>query len=201
MIVFLRTPEAPIAASYQQAPLVAEYFRECEERRRERKGSGSRLIGGPGTLFPNTSPHSRQPRTLAVWHPRGPHQTECWRWYLVDRDAPREVKDFLRSYYIGYSGPAGLTEQDDMENWNYAHAASRGTIARRHFYNYEIGLGPEHRDFEDHGLKLPGVVTDVTEARASEQNQRSLYRRWSEFMSAPSWDELATWRNGTGDRR
>ena len=42
-----------------------------------------------------------------------------------------EVKDFLRHYYIRYSGPSGLTEQDDMENWNYAHAASRGTIARR----------------------------------------------------------------------
>ena len=107
-------------------------------------------------MFPNMSPLARQPRTLAVWHPRGPHQTEVWRWYLVDADAPAEVKDFLRHYYIRYSGPSGLTEQDDMENWNYAHKASRGTIARQFPYNYEMGLGRATRDFEDHGLRLPG---------------------------------------------
>src|SRR6266404_1683844 len=61
--------------------------------------------------------------------PRSIHETEVWRWYLVDKSAPAEVKDFLRDYYIRYSGPGGMTEQDDMENWNYAHAASRGTIA------------------------------------------------------------------------
>ena len=58
-----------------------------------------------------------------------------WRWYLVDKAAPWEVKDFLRDYYIRYSGPGGMTEQDDMENWNYAHAASRGTIARSRITN------------------------------------------------------------------
>ena len=68
-------------------------------------------------------------------------QTEVWRWFLVDKAAPDEVKDFLRDYYIRYSGPAGMTEQDDMENWNYAHAASRGTIARRYPYTYEQGKG------------------------------------------------------------
>ena len=129
--------------------------------------------------------------TLAVWHPRGPHQTEAWRWYLVDADAPAEVKDFLRHYYIRYSGPSGLTEQDDMENWNYAHSASRGTIARRHHYNYEMGLGREITRFEDHGLALPGVITDVTQGTASEQNQRGFYRRWRQFMEAKSWADLA----------
>jgi hypothetical protein len=100
------------------------------------------------------------------------------------------VKDFLRQYYIRYSGPAGLTEQDDMENWNYAHAASRGVVARRHPYNYEMGLGREMTAFEDHGLKLPGLISDVTQATASEQNQRAFYRRWRQFMEAKGWDEL-----------
>jgi len=190
MIAFLRPHDAPIAPAYQDSPVVADYFRRCEEERKRRRGDAWRLIGGPGTVFPNTSPHSRQPRTIAVWHPRGPHQTEVWRWYLVDADAPPEVKDFLRRYYLRYSGPAGLTEQDDMENWNYAHAASRGTIARRYPYNYEMGLGRETLAFEDHGLKLPGVISDVTQANASEQNQRAFYRRWRQFMEAGSWAEL-----------
>jgi hypothetical protein len=124
-----------------------------------------------------------------------------WRWYLVDKDAPPEVKNFLRQYYIRYSGPGGLTEQDDMENWNYAHAASRGTIARRYPYSYEQGMGFEVQDFEWEGLKLPGVVMDITEAKSSEHNLRNLYKRWAEFMEAESWDELATWRRPARAKR
>jgi phenylpropionate dioxygenase-like ring-hydroxylating dioxygenase large terminal subunit len=182
MIAFLRGHDSPIAPAYQDAPIVAEYFRECEEARQRRRGELWRLFGGPGTVFPNASPLARQPRTLAVWHPRGPHQTEVWRIYLVDADAPAEVKDFLRHYYIRYSGPSGLTEQDDMENWNYAHEASRGTIARRYGYNYTMGLGHATEAFEDHGLRLPGRISDVTVANASENNQRSFYGRWRQLM-------------------
>jgi hypothetical protein len=190
MIAFLRHHDAPLAPAYQDAPIVADYFRRCETERQRRRGELWRLFGGPGTVFPNASPLARQPRTLAVWHPRGPHQTECWRIYLVDADAPPEVKDFLRHYYIRYSGPSGLTEQDDMENWNYAHAASRGTMARQYPYNYEMGLGRATEEFEDHGLRLPGRISDVTTANASENNQRGFYTRWRQFMEAPSWAEL-----------
>ena len=190
-ICYLRTEDIHLPA-YQSSPVVAEYFKYCEEGRKQRKGQLSRLIGGAGTIFPNMSFLARQPRTIAVWHPRGPDKTEVWRWFLVDKDAPREVKDLLRHYYIRYSGPGGLTEQDDMENWNYAHAASKGTIARRYAYNYQMGMGFETPNFESRGLKLPGVVVDATEAKASEQNQRAFYKRWAEFMEAPSWDELAT---------
>ncbi len=190
MIAFLRKHDSPLAPAYQDAPIVADYFRHCEEARRRRRGEYWRLFGGPGTMFPNASPLARQPRTLAVWHPRGPHQTEVWRWYFVDADAPVEVKDFLRHYYIRYSGPSGLTEQDDMENWNYAHKASRGTIARQYPYNYEMGLGRASRGFEDHGLTLPGAISDVTQANASEHNQRGYYTRWRQFMEAESWAGL-----------
>ncbi|MCS5656067.1 MAG: aromatic ring-hydroxylating dioxygenase subunit alpha [Dehalococcoidia bacterium] len=184
--------------AYQDSPVVSEYFAHCERERRRVRGEWSRLVGSPGEIFPNTALHPRQPRTIAVWHPRGVHQTEVWRWYLVDRAAPDEVKNFLREYYIRYSGPGGLTEQDDMENWNYAHSASRGTIARRYPYSYEQGMGYERADFEVDGLKFPGLVTDLSEAKSSEDNLRNLYRRWADFMDADSWDVLANWRNGSG---
>ncbi len=192
--VYVLPAGVPTARAYQDAPVVSEYFRECEEKRRAKKGEWGRVTGSPGEIFPNTALHPRQPRTIAVWHPRGPHETEVWRWYLVDRDAPDEVKDFLRQYFIRYSGPGGLTEQDDMENWNYAHSASRGTIARRHPYSYEQGLGFEQHDFEYEGLKFPGVVMDITAAKSSEHNLRNFYRRWAEFMDAGDWGDLATWR-------
>ena len=192
--VYVLPRETPTPPSYQHSSVVSEYFAHCDEERRKKRGQWARVIGSPGEIFPNTALHPRQPRTIAVWHPRGPHQTEVWRWYLVDSAAPPEVKDFLRDYYIRYSGPAGMTEQDDMENWNYAHAASRGTIARRYPYSYEQGLGFETEQYEWQGLHMPGMVMDITEAKSSEHNLRNLYRRWAEFMEADSWDELATWR-------
>ena len=181
--------------TYQHSPVVSEYFRHCEEERRRTRGEEARLMGAPGEIFPNVALLPRQPRTIAVWHPRGAHQTEVWRWFLVDREAPQEVKDFLRDYYIRYSGPAGMTEQDDMENWNYAHQASRGTIARRYPYSYEMGLGTAEENFEWDGLRLPGRVIDITKAQSSEEPMRNLYRRWAQFMEADTWDELATWRH------
>ena len=191
---YLLPRAAPVVGAYQQSPVVAEYFRQCEAARRE-KGEWGRMIALVGEIFPNMAMLSRQPRTIAVWHPRSTHETEIWRWFLVDRAAPQEVKDFLRDYYIRYSGPAGMTEQDDMENWNYAHAASRGTIARRYPYSYEQGMGHEVENYEFDGLKIPGTVLDITEARSSEANLRNLYRRWAQFMEAKSWGELATWRH------
>jgi len=83
-----------------------------------------------------------------------------------------------------------MTEQDDMENWNYATAASRGTIARRHPYNYKAGLGAGG----GHEL-IPGVVTGQPVSLSSEQNTRILYRRWAEFMDANSWTDLAAARD------
>jgi phenylpropionate dioxygenase-like ring-hydroxylating dioxygenase large terminal subunit len=154
--VYVLPKDRPTGAAYQNSSVVAEYFKYCEEERRRVRGDWGCVTGSPGEIFPNTALHPRQPRTIAVWHPRGTHQTEVWRWYLVDRSAPLEVKDFLRQYYIRYSGPGGLTEQDDMENWNYAHAASRGTIARRYPYNYAQGMGFEVQDFEYQGIKFPG---------------------------------------------
>jgi hypothetical protein len=104
-----------------------------------------------------------------------------WRWYLVDREAPPEVKQFLRSYYMRYSGPAGLTEQDDMENWNYATNASRGVVARRYPYNYKAGMGPPRR----HPL-VPGS----TDGALTERNARALYNRWADYMDATTWSDL-----------
>src|SRR6266571_2937035 len=192
---YLLPSAVPVPEGYQHSSVVSDYFRQAEESRRRRRGDWGRLITLVGEVFPSMAYLARQPRTIAVWHPHGPHQTEVWRWYLVDKSAPDEVKAFLRDYYIRYSGPGGMTEQDDMENWNYAHAASRGTIARRYPYSYEQGLGHEVENYESEGLRIPGTVMDITEAKSSEHNLRNLYRWWAEFMEADSWEELATWRH------
>ena len=53
-----------------------------------------------------------------------------------------------------------------------------------------MGLGRGARGFEDHGLELPGAISDVTQANASEHNQRGYYTRWRQFMEAESWAGL-----------
>jgi nitrite reductase/ring-hydroxylating ferredoxin subunit len=183
----LQTDDLPYIPTYLNTPTVEAYFRHVYEERQRRLGKGARLLGGVGTVFPNMSFLSRQPRSIAVWHPRGALKTEAWRWFLVDKDAPQEVKDILRHYYMRYSGPGGLTEQDDMENWNYASAASKGVIARRYPYNYQMGLG-----YEGTHDAAPGVVT----VGISEQNQRGFYQRWAAFMDTTSWTDLAPSGNG-----
>jgi phenylpropionate dioxygenase-like ring-hydroxylating dioxygenase large terminal subunit len=164
-----------------RADIVEAYFSQAYKERQKRLGEKGRLVGAASTIFPNCSFVPWQPRTISVWHPRGPLALEAWRFYLVDMDAPEEVKDVLRHYAMRFSGPGGMTEQDDMENWGYASAASKGTIARRYPYNYQLGLG-----FERHSEFPPGLVSDLP----SEQNQRYFYRRWAELMEAKSWNSL-----------
>ena len=180
-LAYLQTEDTPYIPTYKNSPEIEAYFKHQYEERQRRLGDQARLLGRVGTVFPNMSFLSRQPRSIAVWHPRGAMQTEAWRFFLVDKDAPQAVKDMLRHYYMRYSGPGGLTEQDDMENWNYASAASQGTIARRYAYNYQMGLG-----FEAAHETLPGLASQGY----SEQNQRIFYQQWANLMAGRSWDRL-----------
>ncbi len=173
---------SPFVDTFQNNRVVAEYFRHCHEERKRRLGEErNRLVPFVGTIYPNLSFHGKQPRSLCVWHPHGPESTEAWRFFLVDANAPQEVKDFLRTYYMRYSGPAGMTEQDDMENWNYATAGSRGVIAKRYPYNYQQSLGK---------VTTQGPVPGNVSLQVSEENPRQFYRRWRDYMNGSDWDVL-----------
>lgn len=163
--------------TYQDMPVVEDYFREAFYKRRERIGEQARWFGHGGTIFPNVS-YSNGVQSMGTWHPIGPHETETWRIFLAPKDAPDEVKRVLRHYVIRYQGPSGLTEQDDMENWSYAHEGARGTIAKRYPFNYEMGKGHERKSWPVEWL---GGTIYATED-VSEQNQRAFYARWAEMM-------------------
>jgi len=167
--------------SFLTDPEIEEYFRNAHEQRKERLGEQARLLPFTGTVFPNTSYHGRQPRGLCVWHPSSPTETEAWRFFLVDADAPEKVKDYLRHYYMRYSGPAGMTEQDDMENWLYATRASTGVIARRHPFNYAQSKGKFVKD---------GPYGGDVSYQMTEQNARNYYDRWASYLEGAGWEEL-----------
>ena len=178
----LMLEDAQFVDTFKNDPIVSGYFRHCHEERKRRLGAErNRLVPFVGTIYPNVSFHGKQPRNLCVWHPHGPEATEAWRFFLVDADAPQGVKDFLRTYYMRYSGPAGMTEQDDMENWNYATAGSRGVIAKRYPYNYQQSLGRVQTD---------GPVAGNVSLQVSEENPRQFYRRWRDYMNGADWDTL-----------
>ena len=183
-IIYRTVPAKPDFVQYSASPVTSEYFRQCWNKRIEKLGEKAGVFPLVGTIFPNMSFHAQQPRTILMAHPRGVQKTEMWRVYFVDKGVPHEVREYLRHYYIRYSGPAGMTEQDDMENWNYASAASKGLIARRYPYHYKAGLDVGHAD-----PLIPGKVVSPP-LSGTEQNPRALYKRWSEFMDARSWDEL-----------
>ena len=174
--------EPDYRASFTLTPEVDEYYAEVHAQRKKNLGDSLRVQSFVGTIFPNLSFHGQQPRAVFTWHPNGPTEMEMWKWYLVDADAPDHVKDVLRRYYLRYAGPAGLTEQDDMENWNYATAASTGVEAMRYPYNYQMGMGYEQ--------PLPEIDGAVFTKQVTEQNQRIFYQRWSEYMHADSWEDL-----------
>jgi hypothetical protein len=169
-------------SDYRRDPIVAEWFREKWRLRVERMGESAGVWTRLGGVFPNMSFHAQQPRTIIMAHPNGPEKTEAWRVYFVDRDAPSEVKKFLRTYYLSYSGPAGMTEQDDMENWQYATKGTTGAIARRFPFHYTsgLGMGGSNSDFPGHVRVGPG----------SEQNARAVFTRWAQLMDAKSWADV-----------
>ena len=164
-----------VRPSFQKYPARVGISGAVGARHHQKRRAGKIHQQGKGTIFPNMSFHEDQPRTIIVHHPNGPTQTEFWRYYLVDADAPADVKDTLRHYYMTYSGPGGMTEQDDLENWASATAASQGAMARRFPYNYQQGLR-----YSVPYEGLPGAVW--CGERVTEQNQLIWLKRWAEFM-------------------
>ncbi|MGD9941651.1 MAG: aromatic ring-hydroxylating dioxygenase subunit alpha [Burkholderiaceae bacterium] len=174
--------EPPYKPAYPVGSELELYYRALHEKRVASLGDSMRVQHSVGTIFPNMSFHGKQPRTIAVFHPIGPTQMEMWRIYLVDKDAPEAVKEAARSYYLHYSGPGGMTESDDMENWTGATDTSMGEVASTMYFNYQMGLG--------HAKPVPGLKGAVHCGEFTEENGRIFYRRWKQFMEGQTWSEL-----------
>jgi phenylpropionate dioxygenase-like ring-hydroxylating dioxygenase large terminal subunit len=177
--------EERVPPTFTDHPELTEYFKTLSDRKVEVRKAAGQPVGahGPATLFPNMSFHSLGfPRTILVAHPISPWETEMWRWFIVDKDVRPDARDWLRRYYLRYSGPAGLTEQDDMENWDYATEASRGAVARQFDYNYAQGLGQVQRG------PMEGSVESVH--WSTEENARNFYKHWARFVDGESWAGL-----------
>jgi phenylpropionate dioxygenase-like ring-hydroxylating dioxygenase large terminal subunit len=165
-------------------PGVDDYYRETNKRKAEvykdtvmpGRGHG----GGHFCVWPNVVFDSWR---IRPWHPAGVGSTQSFRQYPVDKNAPQFVKDAQRHYVMRYNGPVGMTESDDMENWNYVWPASKGAMAQKLDYSFHAGLGQVTTD-----ARVPGFTLSTT--RVSEEAQRARFSRWLAFMEARSWDDL-----------
>jgi len=172
-------PPAPEIQAYE-----AKIFPDIVKRLGQRAGQMKPVAG---TVFPNFSMLKPTSRTFRVWHPRGPEKTEVWAWVYVDKAAPPEVKEANRLAGIRVFGPAGVFEQDDMDNWQACTQTGRGVVARRYPLNYEMGLGHERWNDE--------LKASVSDYRFSESNQRQFYQRWAQLMAAEKWAEIKNGRD------
>ena len=175
-------PPGVQAGRMSDSDSVAAYMNNTESEMEQRLGAhrAHDAFWVHNNIFPNFS-WLNSNGTVRVWHPKDAETIEVWMWCLVDSEAPADVKRDKRLDMQRHFGPSGTWEQDDGENWNYC-AGAGGAIQRRRSLEYSAGIGMsrEHPEF-------PGEIGGVY----SEINQRNFYRRWNEFMSADSWNEIS----------
>lgn len=167
----------------KSAALINEYFRERSAKRKERMGVLAQLDELPH-LFPNVG--GTIGRIFRIMHPQGPDSSEMWSGILVDKNAPPEVKEAIIQDRQRTSGPNGMQQTDDMENWYIQTRYSKGYTTRwRLRQNNQLGMSRPSL----HGptaFGLPGMFHHSP----TDANYRQFFDRWAKVMEARSWDEM-----------
>jgi len=120
---------------------------------------------------------------ISVRHPKGPSTTEIWWFTLLDKNQESTTRQLIAARASHTFGPAGMLEQEDGENWGESTRATRGVISQRYPLNFAMNLGLAPVTDDEGGP--PYAQTSV-----NEHAQLWLYRAWSEWMAADSWEDL-----------
>ena len=120
--------------------------------------------------------------TFRVFLPKGPMKTELHAWTLVPKNMPDEIKDKFRKGTMRTFSPSGMLEMDDGENWEHSTTANAGFVTRGQKLYY--GMSPRGQEQD------PGMPGNVYRGQLSDANQRGYYKRWAEFMDAPTWADI-----------
>jgi 3-phenylpropionate/trans-cinnamate dioxygenase alpha subunit len=137
-------------------------------------------VAGHPNVFPSSWISVTSQLSLRI--PRTPTSTEIWWFSFVDRNLPKELREFMVTMQTRLFGPAGVLEQEDGENWGQATAQTVGVASRRtkHLLNMGVGRG---KVIKEHGLaRIEGLT--------SEYGQLWTYHSWAQWMKALGWDEL-----------
>jgi len=153
-----------------------------EERAREMLGPIGRDVKGHPNVFPNVW-ITASGRQICLRLPKGPEKTELWWFTFVDRGATPEYRAQVASHGTHSFGPAGLLEQDDGDNWIQGTKRTRGVLARKLPFNYQMNLGHG----QPHAIDGRSVYIDD---HTNEHAHLWLYRSWADWMDAESWPDL-----------
>ncbi len=184
--------ERDLAQAEPLGPEVVDWVKERYRHLLERlKDTPAKPYGiTHANIFPNFSFNGAsgafQTRGFYLWHPRGPNEMEIWHYALVERAAPRVVKEML-AHSSGSQSATGFFGQDDNENFERVNENTRTPIARRYPFNYAMRLGydgkwPGREQWNIEGM--PGLVGP----NVSEHAQRRFYAYWAELMSEGGTD-------------
>ncbi|MXO69992.1 Rieske 2Fe-2S domain-containing protein [Altererythrobacter marinus] len=165
-------------------PEVVDYLKENEARFAERLGKlRAKMVGAMSSanVFPNLA-YLPGLNTWRTWLPKGAHEIELNTWVLVNRDAPKSLKEAYRRGISRTFSPTGMFESDDGENWEHCTHSNAGVVTRRQKLHYGLGLDSaiDHEEF-------PGKIHRV---QLNDANQRAFYKRWADLMSASDWSSL-----------
>ena len=137
-------------------------------------------VAGHPNIFPTTWIAVSVQLSLRI--PRDPGHTEIWWFTFVDRNLPRETRNFMVTIACRIFGPGGVLEQDDGENWAQATAQTRGIASRRMKHQLTMGLG-RGKIIKEGGLsRIEGLT--------AEHGQLWTYHSWAQWMKGLGWDEL-----------
>jgi phenylpropionate dioxygenase-like ring-hydroxylating dioxygenase large terminal subunit len=150
------------------------------ERARTALGPVGVEVAGHPNIFPTTWIAVSVQLSLRI--PRDPGHTEIWWFTFVDRNLPRETRDFMVTIACRIFGPGGVLEQDDGENWAQATAQTRGIASRRMKHQLTMGLG--------RGKIIKHGGLSRIEGFTAEHGQLWTYHSWAQWMKGLSWDEL-----------
>ena len=165
-----------------EGDIVAEYNREKAAKRRERMGVMSRIRELPH-VFPNIGAVGRM---IRVMNPQGPDASEMWSYVLVDKSAPREVKEKIVQDRVRTSGPNGVQQKDDMENWFIQTRYSKGFMTRWGLrQNNQLGMSKPSLD----GPSTFGL-SGMYHAAPTDENYRRFFEFWRKAMEAKDWSDL-----------
>ncbi len=151
---------------------------------REALGPLGATFAGHFGLFPAVTVTAR-PLQLCVRIPRSATQTEIWWFSFVDRNLSAERRARTAREWIRSFGPAGLLEQDDIENWTQATAQCHGMASRdvKHLVTMGRGRG---KITKEHGLYR---VADDVDA-VNEHPIIWMYQAWAQWMKGLPWGSL-----------
>lgn len=132
---------------------------------------GERHINAAGSLLPCVNVNNSSgvidggegvPFTyIRQYMPMSATRTEIFTWVAVEKEASERFKERARRAYELRFGTAGITEQDDVDNWISVTRAAGGTATGNRTLKYDMHLDDEPIDWPGPGVAYKSPFSEV----------------------------------------